>query len=105
MKNIGELMQQMQEVQARMQRMQQELAEASVEGEAGGGLVRITMNGKGEVTDAHIDESLLKPGEKEILEDLVVAAVNQARARTEEMIAEKMREATGGLPLPPGFSL
>ncbi len=105
MKNIGELMQQMQEVQQRMQRMQEELAQAEVSGEAGGGLVRVTMNGKGELRDVSIDESLLKPEEKEIVEDLVVAAVNQAKEHVEAMIAEKMQEATGGLPLPPGFSL
>ncbi len=105
MKDLGELMQQMQQVQQRMQQMQQELAEASVSGEAGGGLVRVVMNGKGEVREVHIDESLLKPEEREIVEDLVVAALNQAKERMEEMVAEKMRDATGGLPLPPGFSL
>ena len=105
MKNINELMQQMQEVQARMRRMQEELARAEVAGEAGGGLVRAVMSGKGELRAVEIDESLLKPEEKEILEDLIVTAVNQARQRMEEMIAEKMKEATGGLPLPPGLSL
>ncbi len=105
MKNIGELMQQVQEMQARMQRLQEELAEATVEGEAGGGMVRVIMTGKGEVRDVSIDESLLKPEEKEIVEDLVVAALNQAKERMETMMAEKMKEATGGLPLPPGFSL
>ena len=105
MKNIGELMQQVQEMQARMQRLQEELAEATVEGEAGGGMVRVTMTGKGEVRDVSIDESLLKPEEKEILEDLIVAALHQAKERMEAMVAEKMKEATGGLPLPPGFSL
>ena len=105
MKNLGELMQQVQEMQARMQRLQEELAEATVEGEAGGGMVRVIMTGKGEVRDVSIDESLLKPEEKEIVEDLVVAALNQAKERMETMMAEKMKEATGGLPLPPGFSL
>ncbi len=105
MKDLGELMQQMQEVQQRMQRMQQELETAEVEGEAGGGLVRVVMNGKGEVRNVSIDASLLKPEEKEIVEDLLVAALGKAKERMEEMVAEKMREATGGLPLPPGFSL
>jgi len=105
MKDIGELMQQVQEMQARMQRLQEELAEATVVGEAGGGMVRVTITGKGEVRDVSIDESLLKPEEKEIVEDLVVAALNQAKERMEAMVAEKMKEATGGLPLPPGFSL
>ena len=105
MKNIGELMQQMQEMQARMRKMQEELESAEVSGESGGGMVRVVMSGKGELKDVQIDESLLKPEEREILEDLLVAAVNQAKQRMEEMIAEKMKEATGGLPLPPGFSL
>ena len=105
MKDIGELMQQMQQMQQRMQQMQAELAQAEVSGEAGGGMVKVVMNGKGEVKDVSIDASLLKPEEKEILEDLLVAALNQAKEHMEQMISEKMREATGGLPLPPGFSL
>ena len=105
MKNIGELMQQMQEMQARMQRMQEELAETTVQGEAGGGMVRVTMTGKAEIRDVTIDESLLKPEEKEILEDLIMAAANQAKERMEALVADKMKEATGGLSLPPGFSL
>ena len=105
MKNIGELMQQVQQMQERMQRLQEELAEATVDGEAGGSLVRVTMTGKGAVRDVSIDASLLKPEEKEILEDLIVAALNQAKERMEALVAEKMKEATGGLPLPPGFSL
>ena len=105
MKDIGELMQQMQQVQQRMQQMQQELAEATVTGEAGGGLVKVVMTGKGEVREVRIAEELMKPQEREIVEDLIVAALNQAKERMEEMVAEKMREATGGLPLPPGFSL
>ncbi len=105
MKNIGELMQQMQQMQARMRQMQEELENAEVTGEAGGGMVRVVMSGKGMLKDVRIDESLLKPEEREIVEDLLVTAVNQAKERMEEMIAEKMKEATGGLPLPPGFSL
>jgi len=105
MKGIGEIMQQMQEIQSRMQQMQRELEEAKITGEAGGGMVRVTITGKGEMTHVEIDESLLKPEEKEIVEDLVVAAANQARERMEELMQEKMKEATGGLPLPPGFSM
>ena len=105
MKNIGELMQQVQKMQERMQRLQEELAQATVTGEAGGGMVRVTMTGKGEIRNVSIDESLLKPEEKEILEDLIVAALNQAKERMEALVAEKMQEATGGLPLPPGFSM
>ncbi|WP_038034934.1 YbaB/EbfC family nucleoid-associated protein [Thermopetrobacter sp. TC1] len=105
MKDLGSLMRQVQEMQERMQRMQQELAEAEVEGTAGGGLVSVRLNGKGEMRGVRIDESLLKPEECEILEDLIVAAHNDAKAKMEALIAEKMKEATGDLPLPPGMNL
>ncbi len=105
MKDLGSLMRQVQEMQERMQRMQQELAEAEVEGTAGGGLVSVRLNGKGEMRGVRIDESLLKPEEREILEDLIVAAHNDAKAKMEALIAEKMKEATGDLPLPPGMNL
>ena len=105
MKNLGAMMKQVQEMQARMQRMQEELAQTTVMGVAGGGMVSVTITGKGETTDVEIDESLLKPEEKEILEDLLVAACNDARVKMEELMAEKMKEATGDLPLPPGMNL
>ncbi len=105
MKNLGAMMKQVQEMQARMQRMQEELAQTTVMGVAGGGMVSVTVTGKGETTDVEIDESLLKPEEKEILEDLLVAACNDARVKMEELMAEKMKEATGDLPLPPGMNL
>ncbi len=105
MKNLGAMMKQVQEMQARMQRMQEELAQTTVMGVAGGGMVSVTVTGKGETKDVEIDESLLKPEEKEILEDLLVAACNDARVKMEELMAEKMKEATGDLPLPPGMNL
>ncbi len=105
MKNLGAMMKQVQEMQARMQRMQEELAQTTVMGVAGGGMVSVTVTGKGETTDVEIDDSLLKPEEKEILEDLLVAACNDARVKMEELMAEKMKEATGDLPLPPGMNL
>jgi len=105
MKSLGGMMKQVQEMQERMQRMQEELAETRVMGTAGGGMVSITLTGKGEMTAVEIDPSLLREEEKEILEDLVMAAHNDARARMEALVAEKMREATGGLPLPPGLNL
>ena len=105
MKNLGAMMKQVQEMQARMQRMQEELAQTTVMGVAGGGMVSVTVTGKGETTDVEINESLLKPEEKEILEDLLVAACNDARVKMEELMAEKMKEATGDLPLPPGMNL
>ncbi len=105
MKNLGAMMKQVQEMQARMQRMQEELAQTTVMGVAGGGMVSVTVTGKGETKDVEIDDSLLKPEEKEILEDLLVAACNDARVKMEELMAEKMKEATGDLPLPPGMNL
>ena len=105
MKNLGEMMKQVQQMQERMQRMQEELNEATVTGQAGGGMVKVTLTGKGEMKTVEIDPSLLKPEEAEIVEDLIIAAHRDARTLVEEMVAEKMKAATGGLPLPPGMNL
>ncbi len=105
MKSLGSMMKQMQQMQARMQQMQEELAETRVMGTAGGGMVSVTLNGKGEMQAVEIDESLLKPEEKEIVEDLLLAAFAQAKEKMEALVAEKMKEATGGLSLPPGLGL
>ena len=105
MKNITDLMKQMRDVQRRMQTMQEELAAAEVAGRAGGGMVTVTLSGKGEMKGVAIDPSLMKAEEREILEDLIIAAHNDARARMEALIAEKMKEASGGLPLPPGMDM
>jgi len=88
-----------------MQDMQTKLGQISVVGQSGGGLVKITLKGKGVLTGADIDQSLLKPEEKEILEDLIAAAHADAKGRLEQMVAEEMKAVTGGLPLPPGFQL
>ncbi len=105
MKNLGAMMKQVQEMQARMQDMQEKLSQKSVTGQSGGGLVKVTLNGKGSLTATEIDQSLLKVEEKEILEDLIVAAHADAKGRIEQMLAEEMKSITGGLPLPPGFQL
>ncbi|MBY0226860.1 MAG: YbaB/EbfC family nucleoid-associated protein [Hyphomicrobium sp.] len=105
MKDIMGMMKQVGQMQARMQQMQEELAQAEIEGRSGAGLVRVTLNGKGDMKKIAIDPSLMKPGEGEILEDLVLAANQDARAKVESMMAEKMSEITGGLPLPPGLKL
>jgi DNA-binding YbaB/EbfC family protein len=105
MKDIMGMMKQVGQMQARMQQMQEELAQAEIEGRSGAGLVRVTLNGKGDMKKISIDPSLMKPGEGEILEDLVLAANQDARAKVESMMAEKMSEITGGLPLPPGLKL
>ncbi len=105
MKNLGAMMKQVQEMQTRMQDMQAKLGQMSVIGQSGGGLVKVTLNGKGVLTGADIDASLLKPEEKEILEDLIAAAHADAKGRLEHMVAEEMKSITDGLPLPPGFQL
>ena len=99
------MMKQAKELQARMEAMQQEVAALEVDGSGGGGLVRVTMNGKGEMRKISIDPSLMKPEEAEIVEDLIVTACNDARAKAEAALAEKMRSMTGGLQLPPGMKL
>jgi nucleoid-associated protein EbfC len=105
MRDIMGLMKQVQSAQAKLQEMQAELETVEVEGEAGGGLVKIRLNAKGAMRGASIDPSLLKPQEAEILEDLLVAAHAEARRKAEAVLAEKMKDATGGLPLPPGLEL
>jgi DNA-binding YbaB/EbfC family protein len=105
MKDLGAMMKQVQEMQARMQDMQTKLGQMTVTGQSGGGLVKVTLNGKGTLTQTDIDASLIKPEEKEILEDLIVAAHADAKGRLEQLLAEEMKSVTGGLPLPPGFQL
>jgi DNA-binding YbaB/EbfC family protein len=93
------------EMQAKMAGLQDELATIEVIGTSGGGLVSVTITGKGELRNVKIDPSLLKPEEAEIVEDLIVAAHRDAHARAEAAIAEKMAEMTGGMGLPGGFKL
>jgi nucleoid-associated protein EbfC len=99
------LMKQAAELKSKMETMQAELDRLEVEGTAGGGLVVMTLSGKGDLRGARIDDSLLKPDQKEILEDLIVAAHADARRKLETMLQEKMQALTGGLPLPPGLKL
>ncbi|MBM3644463.1 MAG: YbaB/EbfC family nucleoid-associated protein [Alphaproteobacteria bacterium] len=105
MKDLGGLMQQAQALQQRMQEMQATLDRLEVVGSAGAGLVKVTVSGKNETRRVEIDPSLFAPGEKGVVEDLIVAAANDARAKVEATVAERMRELTGGMPLPPGFRL
>lgn len=105
MKDIMGLMKKAGEMQAKMQEMQDEAANAQVEGTAGGGLVTITMTGKGEMRGLSIDPSLLNESEGEILEDLIIAAHNDAKGKSETLMQEKMQDLTAGLPLPPGMKL
>jgi DNA-binding YbaB/EbfC family protein len=99
------MMKQAAELQAKMQELQAELDRIEVEGSAGGGLVGVTLSAKGEMRRVRIDDSLVKPGEKEILEDLLVAAHADARRKAEALLQDKMKALTGGLPLPPGLKL
>jgi DNA-binding YbaB/EbfC family protein len=99
------MMKQAAQLQAKMQALQAELESLEIEGTAGGGLVTVVLTGKGDMKHARIDDSLMKPGEKEILEDLLVAAHADARKKSEGMVQEKMKALTGGLPLPPGLKL
>jgi DNA-binding YbaB/EbfC family protein len=103
--NIMQMMKQAQELQTKMQQMQAELANLELSGQAGAGAVEVRLNGKGDLIGVRLDPSLLKPDEADILEDLIVAAHKDARGKVETAMQEKMKEATGGLPLPPGFKL
>ena len=99
------LMKQAQAMQQKMQDVQAELDTVEVEGAAGGGMVKLTMTAKGQIKAVSIDPSLLTPDEKEIIEDLIVAACNDARTKAERVMQERMAEVTKGLPLPPGLKL
>jgi nucleoid-associated protein EbfC len=105
MKNLGQMMQKVQEMQTRMGEMQERLAEMEVSGQSGGGMITATLNGKGELRRMKIDPSLINPAEKDMLEDLVVAAVNDAKGKVDAAAQAEMGKITGGLPLPPGFKL
>jgi DNA-binding YbaB/EbfC family protein len=99
------LMKQAAELKSKMETMQAELDRMEVDGSAGGGMVSIKISGKGELRGVRIDDSLLKPDQKEIVEDLIVAAHADARRKLEATLQDKMQAMTGGLPLPPGLKL
>jgi DNA-binding YbaB/EbfC family protein len=105
MKNLGQMMKQAQEMQSRMAELQERLNAVEMTGSSGAGLVQVTLNGKGDMRKVKIDKSLLAPDEVEVLEDLIVAATNDAKARVEAHVAEEMSKLTGGLKLPPGMKL
>jgi DNA-binding YbaB/EbfC family protein len=103
--DLNEIMKMAQEAQAKLMEAQASLDRVEVEGVSGGGLVRIRASAKGRVISVDIDESLLQASEKQMLEDLVAAAINDARAKADVAAADAMRDATGGLQLPPGFKM
>ena len=103
--DLMKMTKQAQEIQGRMQKMQEELTGLEVEGQSGAGLVKVKLNGKLDVRGLKIDPSLIKPDDAEMLEDLIVAAFQDAKAKAEAAVQAKMQEVTGGLALPPGLKL
>ncbi|PWL19424.1 YbaB/EbfC family nucleoid-associated protein [Falsochrobactrum shanghaiense] len=105
MRDMLGMMKQAKELQAKMKAMQDEIADMEATASSGGGLVTLTLSGKGTMSSLSIDPSLMKEGEGEILEDLIIAAHNDAKAKLEAAMAEKTQSLTAGLPIPPGFKL
>ncbi|MDC3186975.1 YbaB/EbfC family nucleoid-associated protein [Pelagibacteraceae bacterium] len=105
MVNLGNMMKQAQQLQKKMAEAQNKLNDIEVEGTSGGGLIKVTATAKGNFKRISIDDSLIKQEEKEILEDLIVAAINDAKEKGEAAAQEEMKNLTGGLPLPPGMKL
>lgn len=105
MKNLEDIMKAAQNVQEELQKAQESLANIEVEGAAGGGLVKVRASAKGEIKGVEIDDSLMTPEEKTVLEDLIAAALNDARSKADAKSQEEMSKMTSGLPLPPGFKM
>ena len=105
MKNLNQMMKQAQEMQSRMEAMQTRLETVEIEGVSGAGMVKLTLNGKGEMRRIAIDPKLMEESEREMLEDLIVAAHNDAKSRIEAHMQQEMSALTGGLKLPPGLKL
>ncbi len=105
MKNIGNMLKQAQQMQGKMQAMQEELAAMEVTGQSGAGMCQVVLSGKGEARKVTLDPSIVDPNDVEVLEDLILAAFNDAKSKVEEASREKMAEITGGLQLPPGINL
>ena len=105
MPDMNDILRMAQEAQNKLMEAQQNLDRIEVEGVSGGGLVKIKASAKGRIVSVHIDESLLQPSEKQMVEDLIAAALNDARTKADAASADAMRDVTGGLPMPPGFKL
>lgn len=105
MRDLMGMMGKVKEMQAKMEQMQADIAALDIEGKSGGGLVSVRLNGKGEMLGLKIDPSLFKEDDVEILEDLIIAAHQDAKGKAEAMAAEKTKELTAGLPIPPGMKL
>ena len=105
MKNLGQMMKQAQQMQAKMAELQESLADLSIEGSSGGGMIMVTLNGKAEMRAIKIDPALVDPQDVEVLEDLIIAAVNDAKSKVEARVQEETQKLMGGLQLPPGLKL
>lgn len=105
MTNIGNMMKQAQQLQKKMSEAQEKLKSIEVEGISGGGVVKVIVNAKGDIKKIDIDKSIIDPNEKEMIEDLILAAINDAKRKAENVASEEMKNLTGGIALPPGFKL
>ena len=105
MKNLEDIMKAAQNVQEELQKAQESLGNIEVEGASGGGLVKVRASAKGEIKGIEIDDSLMTPEEKPVLEDLIAAAINDAKVKADHAAAEEMKKATSGMPLPPGMKM
>ncbi len=105
MKNIGNMMKQAQQMQAKMQEMQAKLSDVEMTGQSGAGMVTVTVNGKGEMRKIKLDKSIVDPEDVEVLEDLILAAFNDAKNKVEAHVADETAKLMGGLKLPPGIKL
>jgi len=105
MKDLGDMMKQAAGLQSKMKEIQEKIADMEVEGVSGGGMVKVVLNGKGFAKAVAIERTLVKEDEAEVLEDLIAAAINDAKAKLETQSAEEMKALTNGLPLPPGMKL
>ena len=105
MPDLNELMKMAQEAQNKLLQAQDDLDKVEVEGVSGGGMVKIRASAKGRIIAVEIDESILRPSEKQMVEDLVAAAINDARSKADVAAQDAMRDVTGGLQLPPGFKM
>ncbi len=103
--DLNELMKQAGQMQAKMKEMQEKIADLEATGEAGAGMVKVVLNGKGYAKAVAIERSLMKEDDAEILEDLIAAAINDAKSKLEKLSEEQMKKMTAGMPLPPGMKL
>ena len=100
MKNMGKMMKQAQQLQSKMTKLQEEMADKTVEATAGGGMVKVVANGKQEIAAIHIEKEVVDPEDVEMLQDLIVAAVNEALSKSQAMVSEEMNKLTGGMNIP-----